>query len=867
MATAISTDASNFVTNDANNLPEASAPGPATGNVSSVEWPQLGSDTNYLNSDLFGGDLFGDELMDMYSSAVVDAAGPELITSSKADGNFKDGFGAPSSSFNDFSSLFPPTSENGGLVAVASMDTNAPMDSATAAALQVAGVSSPAPVPFIAPQFNVTSADQGSSTDSIAGRKRKDAPGPALPKIGITAASTAGQVVVRTAAQNTVVVGAVAKKTGGGITAKGTNTAGVAARVATTGGVFHQVKPVAEPTVPGGKRPRKSPPTAKKASAANRKAANAKAVAQFAPLAASQVSKFANRTIAVAAPPGVVAPVANAVANPLVPCNEGAVVPPAAAAAQALARPNSPPQNLVAGAIWDASPALVSPGSTQYAAVPPITLSSAQDINAAVAAVALAKANALLNHTKNAAASNIQQTGPKVSAEVPAPMKSAAQPVHAPAPTTQQDAVPHPVISAPAPMIVASNPQALPPSTNTTTAHVAALTSNNWAVGHAAAAQAPVAAAAAPAATPPATKPNAATTACQAQAQKRRAALTPEDRAKQNRDRNREHARNTRLRKKAYVEELKKTLTEIVAQRDALELEKMTEMQCETECRSVRLTVMEEFLKLRGTNVQDYRRWASILEEGFVLTLPQTNYRKMLALSSAQESSKAYIARRVSSSPLHSPATNEAASTIAVPPASSFSQTIHGIQKVMEDSSLLSEMLAGFENLKAGTPYCGLTFDCQQNRFMMDASNHSAVVDWTARTEGATSQGAAHELVLTGNMRATFHSATNKLLSVELSFDTNVVASQLQSMYPLSFCENHGQHSSDADATAALLDSLNVPQLEGLISSTAGPLGDAHYHASTISSDEHNESDSSEATQDAYNAGNGVTRKKAVQAV
>ena len=49
---------------------------------------------------------------------------------------------------------------------------------------------------------------------------------------------------------------------------------------------------------------------------------------------------------------------------------------------------------------------------------------------------------------------------------------------------------------------------------------------------------------------------------------KRRMNLSAEDRAKQNRDRNREHARNTRLRKKAYVEELKRTLTEMVNQRE-----------------------------------------------------------------------------------------------------------------------------------------------------------------------------------------------------------------------------------------------------------------------------------------------------------
>jgi len=46
---------------------------------STLEWPQIDGTSNYLNSDLFGGDLFGDELMDMYSSATVD--GPALVSS------------------------------------------------------------------------------------------------------------------------------------------------------------------------------------------------------------------------------------------------------------------------------------------------------------------------------------------------------------------------------------------------------------------------------------------------------------------------------------------------------------------------------------------------------------------------------------------------------------------------------------------------------------------------------------------------------------------------------------------------------------------------------------------------------------------
>merc|ERR1711957_200050 len=106
---------------------------------------------------------------------------------------------------------------------------------------------------------------------------------------------------------------------------------------------------------------------------------------------------------------------------------------------------------------------------------------------------------------------------------------------------------------------------------------------------------------------------------------KRRESLTPDERARQNRDRNREHARNTRLRKKAYVEELKRTLTELVAQRDTIDLEKRHEKQRDMEVREVRYRVMEEFLKLRARGAEQnlLARWIAILEDGFTLTLPK----------------------------------------------------------------------------------------------------------------------------------------------------------------------------------------------------------------------------------------------------
>lgn len=169
---------------------------------------------------------------------------------------------------------------------------------------------------------------------------------------------------------------------------------------------------------------------------------------------------------------------------------------------------------------------------------------------------------------------------------------------------------------------------------DTSSAHVAALTSTNWVAACAASVcgappgsvQAAQAAALAAANDPAAAKA----------ARARRATLTADERARQNRDRNREHARNTRLRKKAYVEELKRTLTELVSQRDAADLEKRLEKQRDLEVREVRYRVMEEFLKLRARGAEPnlLARWVAILEDGFTLTLPKTTYRSSVHDSS-----------------------------------------------------------------------------------------------------------------------------------------------------------------------------------------------------------------------------------------
>lgn len=308
------------------------------------------------------------------------------------------------------------------------------------------------------------------------------------------------------------------------------------------------------------------------------------------------------------------------------------------------------------------------------------------------------------------------------------------------------------------------------------TAHINALTSQNWVT------------ACNPIPTPTVSAADAAEKAAR---NARRATLTQEERAKQNRDRNREHARNTRLRKKAYVEELKRTLTELVARRDAADLEKRHEAQRNREQREVRFRVMEEFLKLRGRNELSDARWVAILEDGFVLTLPKTSFRKMVDVDT-KASSKDTDGENDSSDTTHS----------------SLDQALRGAAQVMEDSAYLSAYLqtvGGSVSTEPGGAKVELTYRCDRKHFFMDGN--IAFMDFTATTVGVVAKGASSEVVYKGQIRSSFSPASNKLISVDCTFDTASFIQQVEALSDVS--------SSKAAAAAheadALLDSLQMP--------------------------------------------------------
>ena len=104
--------------------------------------------------------------------------------------------------------------------------------------------------------------------------------------------------------------------------------------------------------------------------------------------------------------------------------------------------------------------------------------------------------------------------------------------------------------------------------------------------------------------------------------------LSAEEKAKLHRDRNREHARSTRLRKKAYVNKLKDLVEGLRMERSEETKRRRVAVQHLAEVQRVRRAVVTTFLKFHASYESDPRRWATILEEdSFAFKQPVTPYR------------------------------------------------------------------------------------------------------------------------------------------------------------------------------------------------------------------------------------------------
>jgi PAS domain S-box-containing protein len=222
--------------------------------------------------------------------------------------------------------------------------------------------------------------------------------------------------------------------------------------------------------------------------------------------------------------------------------------------------------------------------------------------------------------------------------------------------------------------------------------------------------------------------------------------LSPTEKLKASRDRNREHARNTRLRKKAYLEKLKLTVDELCRERDTLVSERTGAASLLVEMHNTRTEVLMSLFALRTSNERRRNLWASILDEScFTCVLPVTPYRSFPA-------SEVQVSKCL--------------------------RTVLGIDGMIADTASIHVL---FDSLvdRAKFP-CGKV-DFRYTLVAEEAvvAGNQVMARWLMNTTNAVKLGARMELSKQGMLCCKFNSA-HKIVSLELMFDVMAFMLQLK---------------------------------------------------------------------------------------
>lgn len=221
-----------------------------------------------------------------------------------------------------------------------------------------------------------------------------------------------------------------------------------------------------------------------------------------------------------------------------------------------------------------------------------------------------------------------------------------------------------------------------------------------------------------------------------------------------NRERNREHAKNTRLRKKAYVERLKISVDELCRERDTLVSERATAADLMVEIHAKRVDVLRSFFALRGSYTVDQKRelWSSILDESsFTCRMPVTPYQSF-------PSSEVQV--------------------------SNCQRTIVGVDSMINDAAANYVFLDSIVD-RARFPEGKIKFQYTLVTEESVVAGNQLMARWAMSTLNAKRQcGACAELHQRGMLICKFNSA-HKIVSLEIMFD--VMAFMLQVKMAMGF--------------------------------------------------------------------------------
>lgn len=233
---------------------------------------------------------------------------------------------------------------------------------------------------------------------------------------------------------------------------------------------------------------------------------------------------------------------------------------------------------------------------------------------------------------------------------------------------------------------------------------------------------------------------------------KKRKQMSADEKAKQNRDRNREHAKNTRLRKKAYVTKLKELVEQLNNQKTIEEHERKLLGQRIYDTHVIRKNAVRLMLTYRAANIQDREKWAAILDESFIFTLPITPYRNF---------HKSDIVNSV--------------------------RMLVGIDAAIADTASLALLV---ESLGQGTAAwtdairrgdgCRLVYSSTRDDML--AAGDLIMCKYVMRVEGFENVGCLSGCVQHGMLQCKFNKQ-NKMISAEIMYDVMGFMQQLQVLF------------------------------------------------------------------------------------
>ncbi len=239
--------------------------------------------------------------------------------------------------------------------------------------------------------------------------------------------------------------------------------------------------------------------------------------------------------------------------------------------------------------------------------------------------------------------------------------------------------------------------------------------------------------------------------------------MTEKERADANRKRNREHARNTRARKKAYLESLKSSLDELCRERDSLVSQRAGNACRMLEDQKTRTDVLLTLFALISSYELRRSLWSSILDESVNCHMPITPYRSFPA-------SEVQISK--------------------------CQRTIMGVDGMIADAASIHVLFhslvdrSQFPDGKIQFRYKLIAEEAVVSTSITEesiVSGNQMMTRWSMATTNATKLGAKKEVKIMGMLNARFNSA-HKIVYLELMFDAMAFMLQLKQSVGANVC-------------------------------------------------------------------------------